>query len=76
MRSRGRVALRPLFFRLLGEFTVASRFLDDVWGGFKLIDIRALRGATACHFEQTLMFQNDVAAGSKFSAAGVGRPAL
>ena len=41
MRSRGRVALRPLFFRLLGEFTVAIRFLDDVWGGFELIDMRA-----------------------------------
>jgi hypothetical protein len=76
MRSRGRVALRPLFFKLLGEFTVASRFLDDVWGGFELIDIRALRGATVCDFKQTLMFQNDLAAGGKFSTAGVGRPAL
>ena len=76
MRSRGRVALRPLFFRLLGEFTVASPFLDDVWGGFALIDIRALRGATVYDFKQTLMFQSDVAAGGKFSAAGVGRPAL
>jgi hypothetical protein len=30
-----------LFFRLLGELTVAIRFLDDVWGGFELIDMRA-----------------------------------